>query len=111
MTGTVHDILRRAESIGIRLRLEGDRLKASLPDSDDPRVLEVVEQLRQHRDEVRHFLGQPSGLTQREGDDLPPSDPCYACGGLMYWLRPTGGYVSAECHPNPKWIPASKRIQ
>jgi hypothetical protein len=42
MTGTVHDILRRAESIGIRLRLEGDRLKASLPDSDDPGVLEVA---------------------------------------------------------------------
>ena len=57
MSGPVRDILRRAECIGIRLRLEGDRLKAALPDSDDPRVLEVVEQLRQHRDEVRHLLG------------------------------------------------------
>jgi hypothetical protein len=111
MTGTVHDILRRAESIGIRLRLEGARLKASLPDSADPRVLEVVEQLRIHRDEVRHFLDHPNGLTQQEGDDLPPTDPCYACGGLMYWRRPTGGYVCAECHPDPRWIPASKKIQ
>jgi hypothetical protein len=29
----------------------------------------------------------------------------------MYWRRPTGGHVCAECHPDPRWIPVLKRIQ
>jgi len=70
-----------------------------------------LEQLRQHRDQVCHFLDQPNGLTQQDSDDRPPTDPCYACGGLVYWRRPTGGYVCAECHPDPRWIAASKKIQ
>lgn len=68
-------------------------------------------QLHQHRDEVRHFPDQSGGLTQKEGDDIPPSSPCYACGGIMYWRRPTGGLVCAECHPDPRWIPVLKKIQ
>jgi hypothetical protein len=110
MSGIVQDILRRAESVSIRVRLEGNKLKAALPDADDPRVMEVVEQLPLHRDEVRHFLDQFGRLPQRK-NDVPPSDPCYSCGGIMYWRRATGGYVCADCHPNPRWIPPSKRIQ
>lgn len=112
MTGPVQDILRRAESVGIRLRLEGNKVKASLPDSNDPRVLDVVEQLRLHRDEVRFLLNQPSELTRQVDYDLPPSDPCYTCGGITYWRRPTGGYVCQACHPDPRELTlASKRIQ
>jgi hypothetical protein len=110
MSGIVQGILLRAESVGIRLRLDGDKLKATLPDTYDQRVMEVVEQLRLHRDQIRDFLNQFGRLPQRK-DDASPSDPCYTCGGNMYWRRATGGYVCAECHPDPRWIPASKKIQ
>ena len=104
MSGPVQDILRRAGSVGIRLRLDGSKVKAILPDSNDPRVLDVVEQLRQHRDEVRSLL--------QVDDDQLPIRPCYTCGGLAYWRRPTGGYVCEACHPNPhELILASRRIQ
>jgi hypothetical protein len=101
MSTPVQNILRRAESVGIRLRLEGSRLKAALPDSDDPRVVEIVEQLRQHRDEVCHLLDRPGGLTYREEDEEPPVDSCYTCGSRTYPRRPTGGYVCGRCHPDP----------
>jgi hypothetical protein len=54
--------------------------------------MKVVEQLRQYRDDVRPFLGQPSDLTQQGSDELPPTEPCNACGGISYWRRPTGRY-------------------
>lgn len=112
MSGPVQDILRRAGSVGIRLRLDGSKVKAILPDSNDPRVLDVVEQLRQHRDEVRFLLNQPSAPIQQVDDDQLPIGPCYTCGGLAYWRRPTGGYVCEVCHPNPhELILASRRIQ
>jgi hypothetical protein len=110
MSDTVQEILLRAESVGIRVRLEGNKLKTAVPDTSDPRVMEVVEQLRLHRDEVRHFLDQFARPPQRN-DDVQPSDPCYVCGGIVYWGRATGGYVCAECHPNPRWLLPSKRIQ
>jgi hypothetical protein len=108
MSATVQNLLLRAESAGIRLRLDGNKLKATLPDPDDPDVLEVVDQLRRHRDEVRHLLDSRGGPTHQE--ENAPIVPCYTCGSRVYWRRPTGGYVCAECHPDP-WVPASERIQ
>jgi hypothetical protein len=70
-----------------------------------------LDHLRRHCDEVRHFLGRPGGPTQQDGKNLPPIDPCYVCGGVIYWRRPSGGYVCAECHPDPRWIPVLTRIQ
>jgi hypothetical protein len=111
MSGPVQDILRRAESVGIRLRLVGSKLKAALPDSDDPGVLEVVEQLRQHREEVRHLLDRPGGLTFQERDEIAPIGPCYTCGSRTYWRRPSGGYVCGRCHPDPYAVALEETAQ
>ena len=109
---SAHNVLRRAECVGIRLRLDGNKVKAILPDSNDPRVLDVVKQLRQHREEVRFLLNQLSAPIQQVDAEQPPTSPCYTCGGITFWRRSSGGYVCQTCYPNP-WglVLASWRIQ
>jgi hypothetical protein len=68
-------------------------------------------QLPLHRDEVRDFPAKVGRVTQQEGENIAPTGQCYVCGGAIYWRRPTGGYVCAECHPDPRRIPVLTRIQ
>jgi hypothetical protein len=58
MSSCVEDILVEAAVLGIRLRLDGEKVKAALPKELDPRLNPVLEQLRNHRDEVRIALQQ-----------------------------------------------------
>jgi hypothetical protein len=50
------DSVAEAEALGIRLRLIGDRVRATLPEDHPDRVADVVERLRANREEVAELL-------------------------------------------------------
>jgi hypothetical protein len=56
-----------AEARGIRLRLVGDRVRATLPQGDPERLTEVMERLRSSREQVVELLRQRGTIPS-----LPP---------------------------------------
>ena len=57
-----------AEALGIRFRLVGDRVRATLPVGDVDRLGDVVERLRANREDVADLL--------RTRAAVPPMPPC-----------------------------------
>lgn len=84
-------LLAELKQKGISIRLvDGE------PKVIGPRAMltdDLIRTLRQHKAEIVRLL---SGST-----DPAPTRPCPACGGLRYWLRPSGGWVCSHCHPAP----------
>ncbi|HZT72219.1 MAG TPA: hypothetical protein VE996_01040 [Terriglobales bacterium] len=89
-TASVLDLIREAEAAGIRLRVDGDKVKAALPDPPGP-VAPILARLRQHRTEVRQALS----ATGRD-------DACPACGTAAYRWQDAAGWHCGKCEPNPR---------
>ena len=56
MSARVEEIFVEAAILGIKLRLDGEKVKAALPNEFSVRLEPVLEQLRNHRDEIRIAL-------------------------------------------------------
>ena len=61
------DSVTEAEALGIRFRLVGDRVRATLPGEHADRLVDVVERLRANREEVAELL--------RTRASVPPMPP------------------------------------
>lgn len=91
MTTSVLDLIREAEAAGIRLRVEGDKVKARLPEPPEA-VAPILARLREHRAEVRQVLAAA-------GRD----DTCPACGTATYrWQDSAGAWHCGRCEPDPR---------
>lgn len=87
----IEALLAELKQKGIEVRLVDGQPKVI-----GPRALltdDLVATLRQHKAELVALLSRPQ--------DSTPDRPCPACGGLRYWLRPSGGWVCSQCHPAP----------
>ncbi len=58
---TVTQAFHAIESVGGRVRLEGDRIRCRIPDPTPHPVAEAVEVLRRHKPEALALLGRQSG--------------------------------------------------
>jgi hypothetical protein len=56
MSVCIEDILVEAAGLGIKLRLDGEKIKAALPKEPGARLQPVLERLRTRRDEVKIVL-------------------------------------------------------
>jgi hypothetical protein len=47
------------------------------------------------------FPGQPPARAPAEPEEAspPPPQPCYWCGGAVFWLSTLGAYRCGNCHP------------
>jgi hypothetical protein len=95
------EIVAKIERIGGHVFLEGDRLKARVPDGH-PEASALVEELRTQKAEVIRLLRE-SGPPPHS--DLAEPEHCGACLGFIFWLSVHGVKVCAVCHP-----PASPRV-
>lgn len=64
---TAWECVAEAEALGIRLRLIGDRVRATLPGDHPDRLTDVVDRMRAHREEVAELL--------RTRATVPPMPP------------------------------------
>jgi hypothetical protein len=95
------EIITKIERIGGQVFLEGDRLKARIPESH-PDASALVEELRVQKAEVIRSLresGRPNCA------DLIEPERCRACRGFLFWLSTYGVKVCCACHP-----PASPKV-
>ncbi len=60
MSGSISEVVESLEARGIRFRVEGDKVKAVVPDPAPPDIIEAIESLRPHREEVRAVLESKS---------------------------------------------------
>lgn len=91
MTTSVLDLIREAEAAGIRLRVEGDKVKARLPEPPEA-VAPILARLREHRAEVRQVLAAAGR-----------NDLCPACNRAEYrWQDAAGRWHCGRCDPDPR---------
>jgi hypothetical protein len=95
------EIVTKIERIGGHVFLEGDRLKARIPENH-PDASALVEELRTQKAEVIRLLRE-SGATPHS--DLSEPERCGACRGFLFWLSAHRVKVCAACHP-----PASPKV-
>jgi hypothetical protein len=95
------EIVTKIERIGGHVFLEGDRLKARIPESH-PEAGALVEELRTNKAEVMRLLRENEVLP---GADLIEPERCCACRGYLFWLSVYGVKICCACHP-----PASPRL-
>jgi hypothetical protein len=94
-------IVAKIERLGGHVFLEGDRLKARLPEGH-PDANALVEELRTQKAEVIRLL-RGNGIPSHT--DLGDPERCCACRGFLFWLSVHGVKVCAACHP-----PASPNV-
>ncbi len=89
------ELVAAAEAEGVVFRLEGTKVKLSVPEDKRPTVMPVIEALRPHRDEVRHLLARRTG----RGGPLPASEVLFLAGlvGGRVWT-PCGVGKLVEVH-------------
>src|ERR1035441_5703416 len=95
------EIVAKIVSIGGRVFLEGDRLKARIPEGY-PEASALVEELRTQKAEVIRLL--QGGMVSPAADLTEPERCCY-CRGFLFWLSIYGMKVCTACHP-----PASPNV-
>ena len=95
------EIITKIERIGGQVFLEGDRLRARIPESH-PDACALVEELRTNKAEVIRSLRESIHPTCV---DLIEPERCCACRGFLFWLSVHGVKVCAACHP-----PASPKV-
>jgi hypothetical protein len=95
------DIVTKIERIGGQVFLEGDLLKARIPESH-PDARALVEELRTQKAEVIRLLKENAPPPRA---DLIERERCCACRGFLFWLSIYGVKVCALCHP-----PASPNV-
>jgi hypothetical protein len=61
------EAVAEAEALGVRFRLDGDRVRARLPDDEQGRLAAVLKRLRENRDGVAELL--------RRRASVPPFPP------------------------------------
>ena len=66
----VRSLIETAQSRGLRLFLAGGKVKVQAPQSLDGAAKAFIEQLREHREEIKALLSQPT-------------PPCWNCGKPM----------------------------
>jgi hypothetical protein len=81
--------------------LEGDRLKARIPESY-PEATALIEELRTEKAEVIRALRE-NGIPAHT--EMSEPEKCCACRGFLFWLSVYGVMVCAACHP-----PASPNV-
>lgn len=70
----VLSVVEHLEAAGVRFRLDGEKIKAKLPQPSPPEVLEALESLRARRAEVMALL------RERQGQTAPCGSPqCRGC--------------------------------
>lgn len=89
------EIVAKIERIGGHVFLEGDRLKARIPESH-PEASALIDELRTQRAEIIRVLRE-SGQTPHS--DLSEPERCCACRGFLFWLSLYGVKVCCACHP------------
>ena len=95
------EIVSKIERIGGRVFLEGDRLRARLPESH-PEANALIEELRTQKAEVIRQLRE---IVPAPFSDLSKPERCPACQGYLFWLSVYGVKVCCACHP-----PASPNV-
>ncbi len=95
------EIVTKIEHIGGCVFLEGDRLKARIPEGH-PEANALVEELRSHKAEVVRLLQETA---PPPNTDLKEPARCGYCRGFVFWASVYGVMVCAACHP-----PASPRL-
>lgn len=93
------EIVTKIERIGGHVFLEGDRLKARVPESH-PEARALVEELRTQKAEVIRLLREVPPRA-----DLSEPERCCYCRGFIFWASVYGVMVCAACHP-----PASPNV-
>lgn len=83
------ELLREAQAAGIRLRLVGGTIKATLPDPPEA-ARPLIERLRQCKTDLLLLLAKPDG-------------PCIAGHPPSYWQDSANAWHCMECEPNPAW--------
>lgn len=86
----IFELLREAEAAGIRLRVDGDKVKAALPDPPEA-AAPILARLREHRAEVRQALCAAGR-----------NDACPACGTSTYQWQDSAGWHCGRCEPDPR---------
>ena len=95
------DIVTKIESIGGHVFLEGDRLKARIPESH-PEASALIDELRTQKAEIIRLLRE-NGISLCA--DLGEAERCCVCRGFIFWASVYGVIVCAGCHP-----PASPKV-
>ncbi len=60
MSGAIYEVVESLEARGIRFRVEGEKVKALIPDPAPPDIIQAIESLRPYKTEVRAVLESKS---------------------------------------------------
>lgn len=81
----VSAIVRDLEAIGVRFRLDGQKVKARLPETSPPKVLRSIESLRSRRSDVAALLRKRRTHMDRKGGAVGGT----CCAGDREWSLPS----------------------
>ena len=77
-------LIQSAQVRGLRLFLDGDKVKVEAPNSLDGDTKTLIEELRRHREEIKSFLSQVA-------------PPCWNCGQPMSEAKTIYGQEVFAC--------------
>jgi len=80
----VRALIESAQARGLSLFLDGDRVKVNAPQSLDEDAKSIIEELRDHREEIKTLLSQPT-------------PPCWNCGQPMTEVKTIYGDEVMVC--------------
>lgn len=96
MIETARRIVEETTRLGIQLRINGDKIRVTLPDGDDARITAAIEDLRSHRDEVIALLREGPEVAHALSPALDKkSEGCLHCKGAGRCRCITCGHYQA----------------
>jgi hypothetical protein len=111
---TAWESVAEAEALGIRFRLIGDRIRATLPGEHPDRLADVIERLRANREEVAELLQKRATVpTMPQGVKLVvwnPKEPpvaietCSVVVDVSLFIRSTLAQLGAALENEKRWL-------
>ena len=84
----IRALINSAKARGLNFHLEGERIKVEAANEPDTETKALIEQLREHRQELKRILAAP---------------PCWNCGETMTETTDIYGQAVAVCWGCAKW--------